>query len=620
MRVKVIKRVGDGSYTQAFTDDSSPDAEGRVVAVKQSHITKHIANPMLLHEACVLSICAGHPAFPTVHAWGRSQYFEYLVMYFLGDSLGQLVHKHKRINLHSSLLLVDQMLDALHHLHSHNLIHRDIKPDNLLLGVGENAGRVHLIDFGFAHYIRDPLTNIHRPLKEKQSCIGTLYYSSLTHMELSLSRRDDLQSLVYSIAYMLRGSLPWQCIRGGTEKNRESRYQDKKRAWTGLRLFEGFPNEFADFADYVRDLQYEEDPDYDYWKAVFKSRFNSLGFSNSPGFNPDSAGVDDLAVDYPLVPAQVPESRPKIPPVTKGQYILIRVLPSASIEGPGRYHNGDKSQWHDPSLQEPRWRFPFRPFLVADVATQLYEGYWTKLIPLIYKPGELTEEEKKRFIRIGEDMEGQRVVTPSPAWDLEDMYHAGPPRLITIHVEPAEEKIQTHWKLYEDQIQRLTTFMNEAYPPTEELSEEAQSIIRNSDKIQHQYDMILFGEVKPFTSAHADISSIDPQTLIGAEGVSWSGPRALLEEGVQLHRRYSAENGCPWPEDRTSDDEDDQEDLSDDGFCPNHTWYQDTDSVPQEDVLGDWKATLKNIAILNQVPQMHERIILNQDEKMVTYD
>ncbi|TFK68559.1 kinase-like protein, partial [Pluteus cervinus] len=264
---------------KAFADDSSADAEGKVVALKQSHITKHTANPMLLHEACVLSICAGHPAFPTVHAWGKSQYFEYLVMDFLGESLGELVRRQKRINLRSSLLLVPQMLDALQHLHSHNLIHRDTKPDNFLLGVGENAGRVHLIDFGLAQYIRDPLTNLHRPLKEKQGCIGTMWYASYNaHMELSLSRRDDLQSLVYSIAYMLRGSLPWQCINSGTEKNRESRYQDKKRAWIGSRLFEGFPKEFADFADYARNLQFEEEPKYDHWKATFKSLSDSLGF------------------------------------------------------------------------------------------------------------------------------------------------------------------------------------------------------------------------------------------------------------------------------------------------------------------------------------------------------
>ena len=65
---------------------------------------------MLRHEACALSLLATHESIPRVYAWGRSQFFEYLVMDRLGASLTDSVKIHNRLNLRSVLLLLDQMV------------------------------------------------------------------------------------------------------------------------------------------------------------------------------------------------------------------------------------------------------------------------------------------------------------------------------------------------------------------------------------------------------------------------------------------------------------------------------------------------------------------------------
>jgi casein kinase I family protein HRR25 len=65
---------------------------------------------MLRHEACALSLLAGHLSIPRVYAWGRSQFFEYLVMDQLGAPLTDSVEIHKRFNLRSVLLLLDQIV------------------------------------------------------------------------------------------------------------------------------------------------------------------------------------------------------------------------------------------------------------------------------------------------------------------------------------------------------------------------------------------------------------------------------------------------------------------------------------------------------------------------------
>ncbi len=83
--------------------------EGKVVALKQAHITRKIAHPMLLHEACALSLLAGHPSIPAVYAWGRSQYFEYLTLDLLGTSVCDLA-KHKPVKLEEVLPLLNEMV------------------------------------------------------------------------------------------------------------------------------------------------------------------------------------------------------------------------------------------------------------------------------------------------------------------------------------------------------------------------------------------------------------------------------------------------------------------------------------------------------------------------------
>jgi hypothetical protein len=78
--------------------------------------------------------------------------------------------------------------------------------------------------------------------------------------------------------YFLRGRLPWQGI---PVKNKEDRYRkimEKKMATSAEELCMGFPNEFADYINYTRNLQYEQDPDYNYLKNLFLSVLSKSGY------------------------------------------------------------------------------------------------------------------------------------------------------------------------------------------------------------------------------------------------------------------------------------------------------------------------------------------------------
>lgn len=129
-------------------------------------------------------------------------------------------------------MLADQLLQRIEFLHNNNFIHRDIKPDNFLMGkklskgaksIKDKSHILYMIDFGLAKRYRDPKTGEHIPFKDKKDLTGTVRYASLnTHLGYEQSRRDDLESIGFLFVYFLKGSLPWQ---GLAARTKDQKYQ-----------------------------------------------------------------------------------------------------------------------------------------------------------------------------------------------------------------------------------------------------------------------------------------------------------------------------------------------------------------------------------------------------------
>ncbi len=96
-------------------------------------------------------------------------------------------------------------------MHGKSFIHRDIKPDNFLIGPDKTSNTIYLIDYGLSKRYEDRKTRKHIPYKDNKSLTGTLRYASLnTHLGMETSRRDDLEAVGFVLIYFLRGKLPWQ--------------------------------------------------------------------------------------------------------------------------------------------------------------------------------------------------------------------------------------------------------------------------------------------------------------------------------------------------------------------------------------------------------------------------
>lgn len=110
----------------------------------------------------------------------------------------------------------------MEHIHKVGYIHRDTKPENMMIGRGKKEKEIFMIDFGLAKRYKHPTNGRHIPIKYDKSLIGTARYASLNaHRGIELSRRDDLEELGYVAIYLLKGSLPWQDIPAG---NKEEKY------------------------------------------------------------------------------------------------------------------------------------------------------------------------------------------------------------------------------------------------------------------------------------------------------------------------------------------------------------------------------------------------------------
>mmetsp|Transcript_26471 Transcript_26471/g.26118 ORF Transcript_26471/g.26118 Transcript_26471/m.26118 type:complete len:271 (-) Transcript_26471:19-831(-) len=198
-----------------------------------------------------------------------------MVMELLGPSLEDL-HQFcgRSMSVKTVLMLADQMISRVEYIHAKNFLHRDIKPDNFLIGLGRKANQVYVIDFGLAKKYRDPKTNQHIPYREGKNLTGTARYASIsTHIGIEQSRRDDLEGIGYVLLYFLRGSLPWQGLQGNNKKEKYAAIMEKKMSTSVEVLCANFPSEFATYINYCKALRFEDRPDYSYLKRLFKDLF-----------------------------------------------------------------------------------------------------------------------------------------------------------------------------------------------------------------------------------------------------------------------------------------------------------------------------------------------------------
>jgi serine/threonine protein kinase len=263
----LVKKLGEGSFGAIY----SAKSDSNWYALKLEN--KIRGQNLLENEAYIMSYLHGKH-LPFIKSFGFSGEFNVLVMELMGKSLENIFENlsPKKMTVNCVAKLGLQMINILEYIHNKHIIHRDIKPDNFVMGRGEKSKYLYLLDFGLAKKYRSSTTLKHYPMIKKKNLTGTARYASINALNgLTQSRRDDLEAVGYVLMYFLRGKLPWQ---GLHMKNKEDRYHkimEIKMETTPHVLCKGFPEEFEQYVDYSRNLKYEDDPDYKYLKNLFSN-------------------------------------------------------------------------------------------------------------------------------------------------------------------------------------------------------------------------------------------------------------------------------------------------------------------------------------------------------------
>jgi serine/threonine protein kinase len=245
-KYKLLKKIGNGSFGTVFLGESLRTK--KQVAIKLEY--KSHSSTFLKREAQIYQYLGSHPGIIQVKNYGSTEYFDYIVLPLLGKSLSD---QNFSINKISTFAL--KIINVLEYIHSKGIIHRDLKPENFLLDNTE-CREVFLIDFCFSKKYIDNDGN-HIPFKTSKSLVGSINYSSLNVQQgIEGSRRDDLESFLYIIVFLLEQRLPW-------ENYKPEEVLKKKREYKG--------NQLHQLLIYCRNLKFEDNPEYSFFYKYFDS-------------------------------------------------------------------------------------------------------------------------------------------------------------------------------------------------------------------------------------------------------------------------------------------------------------------------------------------------------------
>ena len=319
-KYEIIEEIGQGSFGKVFRGKHIRTSEE--VAVKIQF--KSIVN-VLQHEAKIYKQLENIIGIPTMRNYGQEDGFHYLILDYLDKPLDKLM-----VTKPECLSFFIEAVKVIETIHKAGIIHRDIKPDNLMIkerktnttNTTSETPDIYVIDFGLSKWFLDSSGN-HIKEKTNKAMVGTIKYNSINvHNGIEPSRRDDIESLCYSFMSLYEKELMWAKLcdelkktpevdetrvdetrvdetrvdKTRVDKTRvdetrvdETRVDETRKKIVcekiknlklDYNLFIDLPGEFITILLYVRNLQFEEIPNYNYIINILKNLLDNFSHSN----------------------------------------------------------------------------------------------------------------------------------------------------------------------------------------------------------------------------------------------------------------------------------------------------------------------------------------------------
>ena len=199
-----------------------------------------------------------------------------LVMQRIGANVAKIFSSHDRKFSQCNVVSLGiQMISCIEAVHKCNVIHRDIKPENFCVGGDTEPDKLYIVDFGLSKCYRNH-DGSHIPCRTGKTLTGTPRYASINcHEGIEQSRRDDLESLMFMLLFLLKGRLPWQGLHHKKKNDPTARHNKKtdfilkkKKEMIAHKLCKGVHPNFLIALQYIRALKFEERPDYDKLRSL----------------------------------------------------------------------------------------------------------------------------------------------------------------------------------------------------------------------------------------------------------------------------------------------------------------------------------------------------------------
>ena len=282
-KYKPIKVIGIGAFSKIYSAIRISDkAVFAIKTEKKSAFKNHLKN-----EAYNLLTLRDGIGIPKLISYGNNKKYEILIETLLDKSLKDIfIEQKKPCNLIDLCLIAIQSIERLEFIHYKDLIYRDVKPENIMIGL-KDPNIIYIIDFGLCQKYRSSKTGKHIQFKETKKFNGTLIYASSYVLQgKESSRRDDLISLAYTLIFLYKRNLPWESNWDKLNKIKYLHIINSKETFDFGQLLVNLPKEMIDFLKYTQNLRFEQDPDYAYMKGCFQNilakmnlNMNKINFS-----------------------------------------------------------------------------------------------------------------------------------------------------------------------------------------------------------------------------------------------------------------------------------------------------------------------------------------------------